>query len=337
MKLKRLGGLLLALTLIVSAFSASAASLQAKDKLLVVTTFSILQDMTQEIAGERAEVISLVGMDEDSHAYQPKPSDSRKLAKADLVIENGLTFEGWMNRLVAASEYKGLRVTASTGIAINDMAKKHDDHDKHDHDSHNDHDHDSHDKHDHDDHDSHASHQHGKYDPHAWQSLVEAQQYVRNIRDGLVHVDPQGKAYYEARATAYIKRLQGLHQSMKLRFDRLPKAQRTVMTSHAAFGYLASTYGITFVSPQGISTTSEPSASEMAHLVKQIRKQQVAAIFIENIGDRRLVAQLQRETSTKLGGTLYSDALSKTSDSASSYYQMMQHNLETLLTALEPK
>ena len=323
MKLKRLGGLLLALTLLVGAFSASAATLQTKDKRLVVTTFSILQDMTQEIAGERAEVISLVGMDEDSHAYQPKPSDSRKLAKADLVIENGLAFEGWMNRLMAASEYKGLRVIASTGIAINDMATKHDSHD--------------HDEHDEHDHDSHAGHQHGKYDPHAWQSLVEAQQYVRNIRDGLVQVDPQGKAYYQARATAYIKRLQDLHQSMKSRFDRLPKAQRTVMTSHAAFGYLASTYGITFVSPQGISTTSEPSASEMAHLVKQIRKQQVAAVFIENVGDSRLVAQLQRETSTKLGGTLYSDALSKNSDSASSYYQMMQHNLETLLTALEKK
>lgn len=329
--IKKMSSLLLALTLIVSPIFANAASLQAKDKLLVVTTFSILQDMTQEIAGERAQVVSLVRMDEDSHTYQPKPSDSRQLAKADLVIENGLAFEGWMNRLLAASEYKGLRVITSTGIAVNDMAKKHDDHDKHDHDSH---DHDEHDEHDHD---SHAAHQHGKYDPHAWQSLVEAQQYVRNIRDGLVHVDPQGKAYYETRATAYIKRLQGLHRSMKSRFDRLPKAQRTVMTSHAAFGYLASTYGITFVSPQGVSTTSEPSASEMAHLVKQIRKQQVAAIFIENVGDSRLVAQLQHETSTKLGGTLYSDALSKASDSASSYYQMMQHNLETLLTALEQK
>lgn len=322
--IKKIGGLLLTLTLAVGTIFVDSAAAQAPDKLLpnkllVVTTFSILQDMTQEVAGERAQVISLVGANEDSHAYQPKPSDSRKLAKADLVIENGLTFEGWMNRLVAASEYKGLRVIASTGIAVNDMAKKHDhDHDKHDH-------------------NSHKGHQHGKYDPHAWQSLVEAQQYVRNIRDGLVQVDPQGKAYYQARAAAYIKRLQGLHQSMKSRFDSLPKAQRTVMTPHAAFGYLASAYGITFVSPQGVSTSSEPSASEMAHLVKQIRHQQVAAIFMENIGDRRLIEQLQRETSTKLGGTLYSDALSEASGPASSYYKMLQHNLETLLTALEKK
>lgn len=333
--IKKIGGLALALTLAVSTFFVDTAAAQAQDKplqdkLLVITTFSILQDITQEVAGERAQVISLVGANEDAHVYQPKPSDSRKLAKADLVIENGLDFKGWINRLVAASEYKGVRIVASKGIAVNKMADDDEDDDEHE-DEH--HDHDSHDQHDHD----HASHDHGEYDPHAWQSLVQAQQYVRNIRDGLIQVDPQGKAYYQARAAAYIKRLQGLHKSMKVRFDRLPEAQRTVMTPHAAFGYLASTYGITFVSPQGVSTSSEPSAAEMAHLVKQIRHHQVAAIFMENIGDRRLVEQLQRETSAKLGGTLYSDALSETSGPAGSYYKMMQHNLETLLTALEKK
>ena len=302
---------LLVLLLALSASVLQVKELQAKEKLLVVTSFSILQDMTQQVAGNRAEVVSLVGPNEDAHVYQPKPSDSRKLAKADLVIENGLEFKGWMNRLVAASEYKGLRVIATQGIAANRMVE--DDH--HDHD--------------------HAEHQHGEFDPHAWQSLVEAQQYVRNIRDGLIQVDPVGKAYYKEQADAYIAKLQALHQAMKKRFDRLPVGQRTVMTPHAAFGYLTSTYGLVFVSPQGVSTTSEPSASEMAHLVKQIRLEQVAAIFLENTGDPRLVEQLKRETKAKIGGTLYSDALSEANGPAASYLDMMQHNLETILSALE--
>lgn len=311
---KKMGRLFFVLLLGLGASLLQVKELQAKEKLLVVTSFSILQDMTQQLVGDRAEVVTLVGVNEDSHTYQPKPSDSRKLAKADLVIENGLEFEGWMNRLVAASEYKGLRVIAAQGVAAISMLGE----DDHDH-----------------DHSAENEHQHGEYDPHAWQSLVAAQQYVRNIRDGLIQVDPQGQAYYEAQATAYIQRLQALHKSMKSRFDRLPVSQRKVMTPHAAFGYLASAYGLTFVSPQGVSTTSEPSASEMAHLVEQIREQRVAAIFMENTGDPRLVEQLKRETKAKLGGTLYSDALSEASGPAASYLEMMQHNLETLLITLE--
>ena len=310
----KMGRLFFVLLLGLGASLLQVKELQAKEKLLVVTSFSILQDMTQQLVGDRAEVVTLVGVNEDSHTYQPKPSDSRKLTKADLVIENGLEFEGWMNRLVAASEYKGLRVIAAQGVAAISMLGE----DDHDH-----------------DHSAENEHQHGEYDPHAWQSLVAAQQYVRNIRDGLIQVDPQGQAYYEAQATAYIQRLQALHKSMKSRFDRLPVSQRKVMTPHAAFGYLASAYGLTFVSPQGVSTTSEPSASEMAHLVEQIREQRVAAIFMENTGDPRLVEQLKRETKAKLGGTLYSDALSEASGPAASYLEMMQHNLETLLTTLE--
>src|SRR5690554_6561956 len=244
---KKMGRLFFVLLLGLGASLLQVKELQAKEKLLVVTSFSILQDMTQQLVGDRAEVVTLVGVNEDSHTYQPKPSDSRKLAKADLVIENGLAFEGWMNRLVAASEYKGLRVIAAQGVAAISMLGKNDHHHHHDHDHDHDHDH------------AKNEHQHGEYDPHAWQSLVAAQQYVRNIRDGLIQVDTQGKAYYEARAAAYIQRLQALHKSMKSRFDRLPVSQRKVMTPHAAFGYLASAYGLTFVSPQGVSTTSEPS------------------------------------------------------------------------------
>jgi len=283
---------------------------QKNEPLKIVTTFSILQDMTQVVGGERVEVTTLVAANEDAHVYQPRPSDSRTLAEADLVIENGLSFNGWVKRLLQASGYHGELVTASDGIKrIRMGAEDHHDDDHHDH---------------------------GSYDPHAWQSLIQAQVYVDNILKGLIKVDPEGKAYYQQRAQAYQAEMQKLHADMKARFNALPDDRRTVMTPHDAFGYLAQAYGLTIVAPQGVSTASEPSASEMAALVRQIRDHQVAAVFMENIGDTRLVEQLQRETDAKLGGTLYSDALSAEDEAAGTYLEMVSHNLDTLLSALEP-
>lgn len=297
----------------------------------VVATFSILGDMTQEIGGERVEVTTLVGANEDVHVYQPRPSDSRTLKQADLVIENGLDLKGWMDRLVAASGYKGVRITASDGIQRIRLSEEeeHHDHGHHDHKHNHKHDHKHH------DHAEHAGHDHGDYDPHAWQGLQQAQVYIRNIRDGLIQVDPAGAAYYEARAAAYADSMEQLHQRMLARFNALDQNHKTVMAPHDAFGYLGSAYGLTFVAPQGISTASEPSAAEMAALVRQIRQQKVAAVFMENIGDTRLVEQLKRETGVALGGTLYSDALSDASGPAATYLKMMEHNLQTLLSALE--
>lgn len=314
----------------------------------VVTTFSILGDMTREIGGERVEVMTLVGANEDVHVYQPRPSDSRTLMQADLVVENGLDLKGWMNRLVEASGYRGLRVIASEGISRIRLDEDKHDHSAHQHDHKHSHGHShSHEKkHDHKhshghshhhehQHDSHVGHDHGEYDPHAWQGLEQAQVYVQNIRDGLIKADPAGKAYYQARAAAYTAEIQALHSRMSDRFKALGADRKTVMTPHDAFGYLGKAYGLKFVAPQGISTASEPSAAEMAALVRQIRQQKVVAIFMENIGDTRLVEQLKRETGVTLGGTLYSDALSDAKGPAASYLKMMEHNLETLLTALE--
>jgi len=329
MKLKNpLSWLLAAGLTLISGF---ALAEQRSEPLKVVTTFSILQDMTQVVGGERVAVTTLVAANEDAHVYQPRPSDSRTLVQADLVIQNGLDFKGWMDRLLEASGYQGELVTATDGIQRIRMGAEEDHHDHHDH-----HDHGHSHGHSHGHNHGHDHHDHGDYDPHAWQSLVEAQVYVDNILQGLIAVDPEGQAYYQQRAEAYQAEMQELHSAMKARFDALPDARRQVMTPHDAFGYLASTYGLKLVAPQGVSTASEPSASEMAALVRQLRDQQVTAVFMENIGDTRLVEQLQRETGAKLGGTLYSDALSVESESAGTYLKMMQHNLETLLSALEP-
>lgn len=331
---KTLSGLLVAGLTLASSY---ALADQRDEPLKVVTTFSILQDMTQVVGGERVAVTTLVAANEDAHVYQPRPSDSRTLAEADLVIKNGLDFKGWMERLLDASGYRGALVTATQGIDRIEMDDHGHDHHDHGHSHNHDHSHGHSHGHDHDHGHSHGNdhHDHGDYDPHAWQSLPQAQVYVDNILKGLIEVDPEGEAYYQQRAQAYQAEMQQLHTEMKARFDGLPDNRRRVMTPHDAFGYLGSTYGLKFVAPQGVSTASEPSASEMAALVRQIRDQQVAALFMENIGDTRLVEQLQRETGAQLGGTLYSDALSTEDGSAATYLKMMQHNLETLLSALE--
>ena len=330
--------------------SASLAS-ERTTPLKVVTTFSLLQDMTEVVGGDRVQVTSLVGANEDPHVYQPRPSDSRTLAEADLFIKNGLQLKGWGERLVDASGYRGPKVIATQGIERLKMADGH----SHDHGHKHGHSHDHGHKHGHShDHShkrehnhshghghkhghshGHHHHDHGDYDPHAWQSLVRAQVYVDNILKGLIEADPEGEAYYRARAEAYQQEMQALHEGFKARFQALPDNRRKVMTPHDAFGYLADEYGLTFLSPQGVSTASEPSAREMASLVRQLREQEVAALFMENIGDTRLIAQLQRETGAAVGGTLFSDALSDEDQPASTYLKMISHNLETLLSALE--
>ncbi len=306
---------------------------QAQAPLTVVTSFSILQDMTQVVAGDRAEVKTLVGANEDPHVYQPKPSDSRLLGQADLVIQNGLELKGWMERVVEASGYNGPIVIASEGI---ERLKLSEDHHHHDHDHHHHHGFWSFlrfwDRHHHHDHDHHH---HGEYDPHAWQSLQQAQVYVDNILAGLIQVDPEGEADYRQRATAYQAELSALHEAFIQAFAALPEQRRRVMVPHDAFAYLGDAYGITFVAPQGISTASEPSAAELAQLINQVKDESVAALFMENIGDPRLIQQVERETGARVGGVLYSDALSGPQGRAATYLDMMQHNLQTLLQALE--
>lgn len=325
-----------ALLLAASLLLFSSHLLAEREPLKVVTTFSILQDMTQVVGGERVHVTSLVGANEDAHVYQPRPSDSRTLVQADLVIQNGLEFKGWMERLLDASGYRGPLVKATAGINRLEM----DDHGHgHGHGHHHHHEKDHHDhSHDHGHghgHGHHDHHDHGDYDPHAWQSLTQAQRYVDNILKGLIEADPEGEDYFTERARAYQQQMQELHESYKTRFDALPETRRTIMTPHDAFGYLAATYNLQVVAPQGVSTASEPSASEMAALVRQIRDQEVSALFMENIGDTRLLEQLKRETGVGLGGVLYSDALSAADEPAATYLQMMEHNLQTVISALE--
>ncbi|GAB2810150.1 metal ABC transporter substrate-binding protein [Comamonas piscis] len=301
----------------------------AGQPLPVVASFSILQDLTRQVGGDLVSVSALVGPDGDAHVFEPTPQQARQLQQAQLLVANGLDFESWLPRLKKAAGFKGQEIVASQGIAVRALPKGQGHDHGHDHGA-------GKAGHDHDhDHDHGHNHNHGPNDPHAWQDVKNAIVYVRNIAKGLATANPANAAQYDQQATQYIARLTALDTSLRQRFAAVPAARRTVVSTHDAFGYFAQAYGLRFVPVRGLSTESEPSARDMAALVKQVREERIGAIFVENISDPRLLEQLARETGAAIGGRLYSDALSPTGGPAATYIDMVETNASTLLKALQ--
>lgn len=268
----------------------------AEPPLRVVASFSILADLARAIGGPVVEVGSLVGPDADAHVYQPSPADARRLAAAQLVVVNGLGFEGWIDRLVRASGFRGTLLTASDGIAPRRLDRA--------------------------------------PDPHAWQDLGMVQRYVKTLAAALIDLRPSDRLALQARADAYLGQLQTMDAALRKRLDALPRAQRRVITSHDAFGYFGAAYRVDFLSAQGVSTDSEPSAAAVARLIQQIRQQRVRAVFVENISDPRLIERIAREGGARVGGRLYSDALSTPGGPAATFLQLFAHNADAICTAL---
>jgi zinc/manganese transport system substrate-binding protein len=275
----------------------------AQDRLKAVATFSILADLVKNVGGDKAEVISLVPPNGDAHVYAPSPADAKKLADAGVVFTNGLGFEGWIARLVKSSATKAAIVVATKGIKPLKAAGGH-------------------------------GHSHDAGDPHAWQSVANVKIYVANIRDALAARDPANKSVYETNATAYLDRLDQLDREVRDAIARIPAERRRIITTHDAFGYFRAAYGVEFVAPQGVSTDSEASARDVARIITQVRKQKIPAVFLENVSDSRLLKQIADETGVKIGGTLYSDALTGEKGPAPTYIDMMRHNIRTLAAAL---
>lgn len=265
--------------------------------LQVVASFSILADMLREVAGDAAQVHSLVGANADAHVFEPTPADAQRLARADLVVVNGLHFEGWIDRLVRSSGYRGPVIEATRGIEPRRVGRA--------------------------------------VDPHAWQSLAHAQRYVENMRAALVAAAPSQAAAINARAAAYRERIAALDASARAAFEAVPRDQRRVVTTHDAFGYLGDAYGITFISPRSWNTDSEASAAGVASVIRQVRLHQARALFVENITDRRSIERIAQETGARVGGTLYSDALSPPAAGADTYLRLYAHNVKSIAAALQ--
>jgi zinc/manganese transport system substrate-binding protein len=277
-----------------------SGSANAAHKIEAVASFSILGDMVKQVGGDRVDVITLVGPNGDAHVYEPTPADAKNLAAANILFVNGLGFEGWMDRLEKSSGFKGKTVVASTGVKSRQMVED----------------------------------EKTITDPHAWQSLANGKLYVANIRDGLIAADPDGKAVYEANAAKYLDEIAKEEAIVTETLAKLPEARRKIITSHDAFGYFGAAYGLQVIAPEGVSTESEASAKDVAKIIRQIKTENIPAVFMENITDHRLLDQIAKETGAKIGGTLYTDALSPPSGPASTYLNMFRNNIERLSKAL---
>jgi zinc/manganese transport system substrate-binding protein len=264
----------------------------AADKIAVTASFSILGDLVRKVGGERITLTTLAGPNEDAHAFEPKPSDVKALARTQLLVTNGLGFEPWANKLAKSAGYKGETVVASAGVKARPS------------------------------------------DPHAWQNPSNVELYVRNIAAGLSKVDASSAATYQANADAYVKELQTLDAWAKAQFADILVVKRKVITSHDAFGYFGAHYQIKFIAPQGMSTEAEPSAKQVAVLIKQIQREKIKAIFVENMSNPKLLAQLSKDAGATVGASLYSDALSGPDQPGATYLQMMRHNVTQLAAGM---
>ncbi len=311
-------------------------------ELKVVASFSIIADFAKNVGGDRVEITTLVGPDGDAHVYEPRPADAVAVSKADVVLVNGLEFEGFLKRLIETSGTKAPIVELTKGVEplrLSDEPAGHAHPEAEEEEAHNHkaeeagHKHETADAHDHD-HGHEGHHHHGEYDPHAWQSIKNAQIYVKTIAGAFCKADKPGCATYTANSDAYVAKLATLNEKVKTEIAAIPPEKRVIITSHDAFGYFEHAYGLNFLAPEGISTESEASAADVAKLVDQVKHDKASAIFVENITDKRLIDQVASETGLKVGGTLYSDALSTADGPAATYIDMVNHNIETISAAV---
>ncbi len=294
----------LAACLAALALCTAATAGLAADKLPVVASFSILGDLVRVVGGDRVTVTTLVGPDEDAHVFEPKPLDAKNILQTRLLVTNGLGFEPWAEKLAKSAGYRGQSLVASQGVKPRSLPAE-------------------------------KGQRHAETDPHAWQDPTNVVRYVRNIAAALSQADPAGAAGFQSNSEAYVKELQTLDSWAKAQFAAIPADKRKVITSHDAFGYFGAHYQVRFLGPQGVSTEAEPSAREVAQLIQQIRREKIKAVFVENMSNPKLLAQLSKDAGVTPGPTLYVDALSAPGGPADSYLKLMRHNVAQLVRGMQ--
>ncbi len=288
----------------IAARAASAQGTGAGAPLAVVTSFSVLGDMAREVGGARVAVRAVVGPDGDAHSFQPRPSDAAALRGAAVVVRNGLGLEPWLDRLLRAAGGGARVVTASEGVRARRLEEPGE------------------------------AGRGASPDPHCWQDLANGRRYVQNLAAGFATADPAGAAEYSARAERYDARLAALDGWVREQVATVPEERQRVVTSHDAFGYFGAAYGVRFSAPQGMSTEAEPSAAQVARLIRQVRAQGTTAVFVENMTNPALLDRMAHEAGVRVRGALYSDALSPPDGPAATYEAMFRHNVDLLVPAM---
>ena len=292
----------------------AATGVAAGNSIKVIATTSILADLVENVGGDRVQVRTLLAPGIDPHTYAPTPSDVQAIAESQMIFENGHGLEEWLAELTENAGGTRPTVVASQGLTPIDRDQAADGKAEHQH---------------------QTSEQHG--DPHMWFDVHNTIRYVENIRDGLKQADPAAAASYDANAAAYIEQLRQLDAEIVKLVETVPAARRKLITNHDTFGYFAQRYGFEVVGNvfEGVSTEQEPSAQQIAQLVKLLKEQQVPAVFTENTVNPRLAEQVADEAGAKVVTTLYTDALGPAGSDGDTYIKMMRYDVQQIVEALK--
>lgn len=276
-----------------------AAAASAKT-IEVVASFSVLADVVKNIGGDHVKVRSLVPANGDPHEFEPSPDDAKAVRAAAATFISGEGLESWFERLARASGASEKPIIVSTGVKTHDFIDD------------------------------------GRKitDPHVWNSAPNVQIWVKNIEKALTRIDPEDAADFKANAEGYTQQLQALDDRIHARLDAIPREKRKLLTSHDAFGYYGAQYGVTFLSPLGVSTETEASAADVASLIDQIRQEGIKVYFFENSNDPRLIRQIADATGARPGGALYPESLSKPDGPAPTYLELMNYNTDQIVSAI---
>jgi zinc/manganese transport system substrate-binding protein len=280
----------------------------AADKIKVVATFSVIGDMVANVAGDRVDLVTLVGPAGDTELFKPSLADGKSVAEAKIVFMNDLNdeFEPWLEPLLKGVKFGGTKIVVSRGAKTYSSSEER----------------------------APRSKAAEEIDQHAWLDPKNGVIYVRNIAAALARSDPANAPDYRARAAAYIKQLQDLDAWAKAEMAAVPPAKRRILSSHDSLQYLARAYGITMLAINGWTNNSEASAAELAGLTQKIRQEGIHALFFDSITDPRAMQQVAQETGAAIGGTLYGDALSKPGEEADTYLKMLRHDVTTLIAGM---
>ena len=275
----------------------------ASERPRVLTTFTILADMARNVAGEHAEVESLIKPGSEIHGYEPTPRDIVKTRRATVVLWNGMNLESWFEKFFGnIKDVPQVLVTAGVepmGITEGPYT--------------------------------------GKPNPHAWMSPANAVIYVENIRAALARVDPANAAAYAANAAAYTAKIRALEAPVREQLARIPESQRWLVTSEGAFSYLCRDYGLRPLYLWPINADAQGTPQQVRHVIDQVRANKIPVVFSESTVSDKPARQVARETGARYGGVLYVDSLTDDKGPAPTYLALLETNAKTIVNAFLDK
>jgi manganese transport system substrate-binding protein len=288
------------LAALVLALTGCSAKEEDSGKPKVLTTFTVVADMVRQVGGDRIEVASITKPGAEIHGYEPTPSDLKRAALSDLVLENGMGLERWFEQFVDLADAK--HVSLSVGVKPIPIAGE--------------------------------SEYAGKPNPHAWMSVSNGVIYVENIRKALTDLDPAGAAVYRANAERYTRELRRVGERVKAELANLPASRRALVSCEGAFSYMARDFGLSEQYLWPVNAEQEGTPKQIASVVEFVRERGVPAVFCESTVSPKAQQQVARESGAKFAGALYVDSLSKPDGPVPSYLALLQRDADTIVAGL---